>query len=279
MNLDLIKAKLAASQQKPGQTYEKIDYSKYYWKPKEGKHQIRIVPSKFDKESPFKEVYFHYGIAKFPVITLSNFGEIDPIIEMVKELRKSKDKNDWALAKKLTPKMRVFIPIIVRGEESMGVRLWEFGKEIYQQLLGIAADEDYGDYTSIVEGNDITVEATKAEAMGKVIIKCTVRPKPKKSKLSESADEVKKWLEEQPDVLELHKKRSFDEISTILNKWLNSEPEEGEVTSETETEEKSIATTDDLPWKEEEESKPVVNKLAGASSKSKNTDKFNKLFQ
>lgn len=40
-------------------------------------------------------------------------------------------------------------PIVVRGEEEKGVRLWEFGKEIYMQLLGIAEDEDYGDYTDI----------------------------------------------------------------------------------------------------------------------------------
>ncbi len=32
-------------------------------------------------------------------------------------------------------KMRVFAPVIVRGEEEQGTRLWEFGKEIYQQFL------------------------------------------------------------------------------------------------------------------------------------------------
>ena len=47
MDLSLIKQKLAASQNK-GQkkTYEKIDYSKIFWKPKPGKHQARILPSK-----------------------------------------------------------------------------------------------------------------------------------------------------------------------------------------------------------------------------------------
>ncbi len=45
--------------------------------------------------------------------------------------------------------MRVFAPVIVRGEEDKGVRMWEFGKEIYMQLLGIADDEDYGDPTGL----------------------------------------------------------------------------------------------------------------------------------
>ena len=59
------------------------------------------------------------------------------------------DTTNWQLAKKLDPKMRVFAPVIVRGEEDKGVRPWEFGKEIYMQLLGIAEDEDYGDFTDI----------------------------------------------------------------------------------------------------------------------------------
>jgi hypothetical protein len=46
MDLKSIKNKLNALQTQ-GQKKEKVDYSKYLWKPKqEGKYQIRIVPSK-----------------------------------------------------------------------------------------------------------------------------------------------------------------------------------------------------------------------------------------
>ena len=41
--------------------------------------------------------------------------------------------------------MRIFAQVIVRGEEDKGVRLWEFGKNIYQSLLSLADDPDYGD--------------------------------------------------------------------------------------------------------------------------------------
>ena len=149
MDLKSIKNKLNALQTS-GQKKEKVDYSKYLWKPKqEGKYQIRIVPSKLDKNNPFKEVFLHYGFSKFPIYALSNWGEKDPIVEFAKQLRQSNDKENWKLAKKLEPKMHIFAPVIVRGEEDKGVRLWEFGKEIYLQLLGIADDEDYGDYTDI----------------------------------------------------------------------------------------------------------------------------------
>ena len=117
MDLKSIKNKLSALQTS-GQKKEKVDYSKYLWKPKqEGKYQIRIIPSKLDKSNPFKEVFVHYGFSKFPVYALTNWGEKDPIVEFVKQLRTTNDKENWKLSKKLEPKMRIFAPVIIRGEE------------------------------------------------------------------------------------------------------------------------------------------------------------------
>ena len=53
MDLSLIKQKLSASQNK-GQKREKVDYSKIFFKPKPGKYQVRILPSKFDKFWPYQ---------------------------------------------------------------------------------------------------------------------------------------------------------------------------------------------------------------------------------
>jgi hypothetical protein len=62
--------------------------------------------------------------------------------------------------------MRVFAPVIVRGEEEKGVRLWEFGKEVYQSLLSLAADEEVGDFTDIMEGRDMKIETVGPETTG-----------------------------------------------------------------------------------------------------------------
>jgi len=270
MDLSQIKNKLAGLQPKP--KYEKVDYSKVYWKPKIGKHQVRIVPSKFDKSNPFKEVYFHYGFGKFTIAALTNWGEQDPIVEFSKGLRKSSDKEDWQMAKKIEPKMRVFVPVLVRGEEHMGVRLWEFGKEIYQQLLGIATDEDYGDYTDINEGRDFTIEATEDVVAGSKGIKCALRPKVKPTPISEDAAVVEKALEEQPDILAINRKYSYEQLKEVLTKWLN--PEE-----ETTTEEpvaKAESNEDFLA----EMNKPATPAYAleTAPAKTSNADKFNDLF-
>ena len=115
MDLNVIKNKLSSLQSK-GQKKEKVDYTKYLWKPKqEGKYQIRFVPSKFDKDNPFKEVFIHYGYSKFPIYALTNWGEKDPIVEFAKQLRNTNDSENWKTAKKLDPKMRVFASVIVHG--------------------------------------------------------------------------------------------------------------------------------------------------------------------
>jgi hypothetical protein len=276
MDLSLIKQKLAASQNK-GKPKEKIDYTKIFFKPKPGKYQVRILPSKFDKSNPFREVYFHYGFSKGPILALVNWDEKDPIVEFTKQLRKSSDKDDWQLAKKVEPKLRYFAPVLVRGEEDKGARLWEFGKLTYEQLLGIAADEDYGDYTDIIEGRDFTIEAVEDTIAGRKSVKCSIRPKVKSSLVSEDAALIQKVLDEQPDILTINKHHTFEELQEILNKWLNPE----ETAEETETpvacdSEEDEDETSDLPWEKEAATASTYTGVAPA--KTSNADKFDSLF-
>jgi hypothetical protein len=280
MDLKSIKNKLSALQTS-GQKKEKVDYSKYLWKPKqEGKYQIRIVPSKLDKNNPFKEVFLHYGMSKFPMYALTNWGEKDPIVEFAKQLRSTNDKENWKLSKKLEPKMRIFAPVIVRGEEDKGVRLWEFGKEIYMQLLGIADDEDYGDYTDMNEGRDFTVEAVIGDIGGRQGLKSSIRIKPKTSPLSTDKSDIKKWLEEQPDILEIQStyKMTFDKMKEALQNWLNPEAE-GEVGEEEEEVEETTSKTD-LPWEEDAPKKESKsNYTLKTTNKVSKADKFDALFE
>jgi hypothetical protein len=278
MDLKSIKNKLSALQTS-GQKKEKVDYAKYLWKPKqEGKYQIRIVPSKLDKNNPFKEVFVHYGFSKFPLYALTNWGEKDPIIEFTKQLAQTGDKENWKLSRKLEPKMRVFAPVIVRGEEDKGVRLWEFGKEIYMQLLGIADDEDYGDYTDINEGRDFTVEAVMGDIGGRQGLKSSIRIKPKTSPLSTSKLDIEAWLEEQPDILEVQSayKMTFDKMKETLQNYLNPEDENDEILDE--VEEEIETPKNDLPWEDEKPAKSNKPEVKASVKKSK-ADKFEALFE
>ena len=274
MDLNLVKQKLAAAQNK-GQQREKIDYSKIFFKPKAGKYQVRILPNKYDKSWPIREVQFHYGFAKGPILALSNWGEADPIADFAKNLRKSSDKEDWQLANKISPKSRFFAAVLVRGEEHLGARLWEFGKLTHDQLLGIAADDDYGDFTDITDGRDFTIEAVEDTVAGRKGIKCTLRPKVKSTPISEDGTLVEKALDEQPDILAINRKYTYEALKDVLTKWLNPEEEaaatEQPIASKTEEDEDDFIA---------EMNKPVTPaySLETAPAKTSNADKFNDLF-
>jgi hypothetical protein len=274
MDLSLIKQTLATFNNK-GQSKEKTDYTKIFWKPKVGKHQVRIVPSKFNKSTPFREIYFHYGYTKGPILALTNWGEADPIAEAAQKLRKSDNPDHWQMAKKITPKMRVFAPVIVRGEEDMGVRLWEFGKEIYTQLMNIAMNEDYGDYTDIQDGRDFIVEGTDDTVAGRKVVKCVLTPRVKTTPITDDATALKTYLEEQPDIFAINKKHTYESLKEIFEKWANPEEEDDNapIAAASDDEETETPSRGDLPWeKEEKQSSYTLN------TKQPKADKFEDLF-
>ena len=196
-----------------------------FWKPSVGKQVVRVVPSKYNKKNPFMEMYFHYGIGKNTMVSPINFGEKDPIVEFAKQLRTTSDKENWRLAKKLDPKMRVFVPVIVRGEESEGVKLWQFGKELYMDFLNLADNEDVGDFTDVMNGRDITLTTVGPEVTGTNYNKTTIMPKVKETLLAEDKATIEALLDNQPNPMEVFKKYSYDEMKQALQEWLTPEDE------------------------------------------------------
>lgn len=247
MDLNAIKNRLSSLNQdaKP-RTGEKKDYTLVYWKPRqEGKYQIRFVPSLLNKNNPFQEIYMHYGVGKYPIVALSNWGEQDPIVDFTKKLRTTSDSENWRLAKKLDPKLRVFAPVIVRGEEDKGVRLFEFSKTIYMELLSIADDEDYGDFTDVSEGFDFIVNASKVQ--DRPGFGLSLRPKPKQTPLSEDANQVNTWLNTQPLLLEERYKYTYDKLKDELQNFISgNEGSEGEIVSEPAVEFESTTTNNEV---------------------------------
>ena len=110
MNLDVIKKRLE-SLNKVSTPTSSNDGKSIFWKPSVGKQTIRIVPSKFNKEFPFTEMMFYYEIGSKTIPSPANWKEKDPIMEFAKQLRQSSDRENWKLAKKLDPKVRIFAPV------------------------------------------------------------------------------------------------------------------------------------------------------------------------
>jgi len=215
IDLDAIRRKLNNLQTQTGR-------QDTLWKPEPGKQQIRIVPYQFNKDNPFQELYFHYDLGKKNYLSPITYGEADPVEEFAQKLRATGKSDDFQLAKKLTPKMRVYVPVLVRGKESEGVKLWGFGKQVYTELLGFIADPDYGDITDVKSGRDVSVEFTPAEGAGQ-FPKTSIRVKPNQTAATEDSNVAEKIINGQKDIFEIFRKNSYDDLKAVLSEWLDPE--------------------------------------------------------
>ena len=236
MDLDAIKSRLNQLQN---------TQTNAFWKPQPGKSQIRIVPYKFDKNNPFSELFFHYSLVpNKTVLSPLSYGRPDPVQQFADKLKSTGNKDEWIQGKRIEPKMRTFVPVVVRGEESEGVKFWGFGKTVYQELLGIIADPDYGDISDSTTGRDIVVERQTPAEAGNQYGKTTIRVKPNVTALSDDSNILTKLLEEQPELKELYQEPTFDELKSHLSNFLNPS-DSNNVAGETETKsEPEMVTTE-----------------------------------
>jgi hypothetical protein len=193
------------------------------WRPQEGEESnVRILSFPENDGQPFKERWFYYNIGNNPgLLAPYQFGKPDPIQELITKLRDDGSKESYELAKKLYPKMRCYAPVVVRGEEEKGVRIWAFGKTVYQTLLNIMLDEDYGDITDPKSGRDVKVVCTKPP--GRMWATTEVRPRGKQSALAEDASKAKGWMDSIPDLDDMFTVKSYEELEKIVNDWLNGD--------------------------------------------------------
>ena len=233
MDLNAIKKRLSQLQTTNNRTSS-------LWKPQPGKTQIRIVPYSFNKDNPFIELFFHYNLNNRSYLSPISFGRPDPIEEFSQKLKGSGSKEDYQLAKKLEAKMRTFAPVVVRGEEKQGVRFWGFGKTVYQELLSIIADPDYGDITDPVNGRDVVVEFITAEESGASFPKTNIRVKPNQTAISDDPD-VLELVKTQQEISEIYQELSYDDLTGILNDWLN--PSEDDKKEETQVSTADLAAS------------------------------------
>lgn len=188
------------------------------WRPEPGEHQIRIVPYIHNRENPFLELYFHYNLIKKSILSPISFGRPDPIAEFANKLKQSGDKEQWLLSRKMEPKMRTYVPVLVRGQEHEGVKFWGFGKQIYQELLAFIADPDYGDITDLKEGRDVVVMVKSAEEAGKSYAETSIRIKPKQTPATENPAVIEK-IKEQPAITELYPEPTYEELNAHLQTY------------------------------------------------------------
>ena len=219
-----------------------------FWKPEPGKQLVRIVPYKFNKDNPFIELFFHYNLGNNKTyLSPASFGRPDPVAEFADKLKSTGNKDEWIQGKRLEPKMRTFAPVIVRGQESEGVKFWGFGKTVYQELLGVIADPDYGDITDATNGRDIGIERQTPAEAGNQYGKTTVRVKPNQTAITEDAKMLESIFENQSDLTELYTEPTYDELKDALQNYLN--PGDSDSDEETVSTQPATSTKTEEPKK------------------------------
>jgi len=192
------------------------------WRPPQDETTtVRLLAFTDNNGNPFKERYFYYNIGNNPgLLAPYQFGKPDPINELIQKFKSEGSKEGYEMAKKLYPKMRCYAAVVVRGQEEEGVKLWAFGKTVYQNLLNIMLDPDYGDITDPVDGFDIKVTVSKQA--GKMYATTDVMPRPKQTELG-TKKQIKEWTENIPDLDDIYSLKSYEQLESIINAWLNGD--------------------------------------------------------
>jgi hypothetical protein len=261
VDIEAIKRKLAQLNGEKGTS----EFGKTWWRPKGiGTHNIRIVPWQDNKGQPFKEMWYYKnigvkdarGYGPFPTPTREQFKLKDPIQELINHLRADEDgaTANKALLKKLYPKMSAIVPIIVRGEEELGVRLWAIQdlKGVYQNLLSYFVKdsvlEETHDYTDVKKGFDIEVTIFKSDRVwnGKPVNEMKVELGRKLCPLSKDEKQIEKWISSIPDLSSIEPVLEYDQLKKRLDDWMNSSDDDAKASADSTEERGSTSGADDL---------------------------------
>tara|TARA_Y100000296_G_scaffold10272_1_gene11753 strand:- start:581 stop:1330 length:750 start_codon:yes stop_codon:yes gene_type:complete len=237
IDLEKMKAKLNKLQNKG-------NGDSVFWRPEDGEQTIRIVPTA--DGDPFKDFWFHYNVGKNPgfLSPKRNFGESDPLDSFVRELFDEGTEDSIKMAKNLMARQRFFSPVVVRGEEDKGVRIWGYGKMAYEKLLSLVLNPEYGDITDSEEGVDLVIHYGKP--VGASFPQTKITPRRKNSALCDEPERCKEWLENIPDFNTLFERKTPEEVGQLLDEFLSGEESAEERSTETTKYGDDTATTSDV---------------------------------
>ena len=200
-----------------------------FWRPQDGEQTVRILP--LADGDPFKEFWFHYNLGNNRgfLSPKRNFGEEDPLNDFVRQLFDSGNENDIKMAKNLMARQRFFSPVIVRGEEEKGVRIWGYGKTVYKELVGLVLNPDYGDITDPDTGTDLVLQYGKPP--GASYPQTGITPRRRTSALG-TDDQIADWVNSVPNFIKVFEeqgsRKTPAEVGHMLDEWLAGEADGSE---------------------------------------------------
>ena len=202
----------------------------------EGNTILRLVPYKFDLEMPFNELYFHYDIAKKHFLCPKKYnGSECPICEFVSTIwekyNETKDETLKKAATKIGAKRKVFVPVVVRGEEDKGIKFWGISsKDAYKDLIvTVSSALKQGiDVTDPHEGLDLTITISEVTKGFTYLTPTSINPMLKPTPLLKDRDKIQELLDTCPNLADIPfcKPQPLEDMKASLEKYLNPTEDE-----------------------------------------------------
>ena len=201
-----------------------------FWRIPDGHSSVRIVPPA--DGDPFKEVYMHYltfsgqspnGRRKEAVVCPKRqYGQRCPVCELATQLWFNGTKDEQQIAKKLFARERYYSPVLVRGSEDMGIKVFGYSSKMYNKMLDWVADEanqGTANFLNTDDGYDVLVRRTPAAGPG-AFPSTEIDLARNTSPLTDDSNFEDNLYNNMPVIEELWGTPTFEEIDVLLKAWL-----------------------------------------------------------
>ena len=218
IDLDALRAKHAelSGEKKAGGN---SDFLSSFMQLQEGTNAIRILPGK-DEDTLF---YAKTKIHRVPdgqggvknVHCRKIHGEPCPLCDAYYGLWKEPNK-DEDLARQIKPRARYYMNTVDR--ETGDVKILSIGVILFKKVIAAMLDEDFGDITDLLTGNDFKIVKTMEGQWPKYDQSA---PRPKSSEAGSKA-EVAAWMDSLHDIHALVKLEDYEDVKTAAMALLPS---------------------------------------------------------
>lgn len=132
------------------------------WKPEVGQNRIRIIPPYGDRLDWEADVQKSWNVGpnfRGPIVRPDQFGKPDPVADLIAKLQDG-DEADRKRAEAMKAKGSIECFIIDRNNEAAGPLLYTMNWTVYNQVIALFCDSDYGDITHPETGTDLKINYT-----------------------------------------------------------------------------------------------------------------------
>lgn len=197
----------------------------------EGTIRVRVLPTGEDNEFVKEVLQFWLGKDVGSSISPASFGEPCALLEKYHELKESDDEADKDLAKKLMPKKRFLMPVLVYSDDKGkkvndqdSGKLLQITNGLYGEIIDFYLDEDeWGDMTDPRKGYDLKITREGKGMMDTTysVMPCKNSAMPKEWRKEVNLDDL---VKEEADTYE----QTEEKLSKFLGAAFDTEDDEAD---------------------------------------------------